>query len=297
MSAALLILPDFALIAAGFVLARVMRLEPAFWAGAEKLTYYVLFPALLFYSNARRPLDLGEASPFLATVLAAIAAGMALGLAGRALFRPSPAVFGAGFQCCFRYNSYMGLALGSRLGADSGLGLMALAIGVAVPVVNVAAVWGLARGNARSVAGEIARNPLVISCVAGIAWGALRLPLPEPVSVMASRLGAAALVTGLLCIGAALSPRVPRDTAGYVTFVLVVKLLALPCVAWVAGRALQLPPEAFRMAVAFAALPTAPAAYILTVRLGGDGRTAAALVTLSVIASLVTLPSWIGAAG
>lgn len=295
MHTVLLILPDFLLIAAGFALARAMRLEPAFWAGAEKLTYFVLFPALLFYSNARRPLDIGTAVPFLATILAAVAAGMALGLAGRAMFRPAPAVFGAAFQCCFRYNSYIGLALGSRLGGDAGLALMALAIGVAVPVVNVAAVWGLARGGAGGVAREIARNPLVISCVAGIAWGVLRLPLPELAAVSLSRLGAAALVVGLLCVGAALSPRLPRDAAGYAAYVLAVKLAVLPCVAWLAGRAAGLGDDAFRMAVVFAALPTAPAAYILTVRLGGDARMAAALVTLSVMASLLTLPLWLAA--
>jgi hypothetical protein len=295
MSAALLILPDFALIAAGFVFARAMRLEPAFWAGAEKLTYFVLFPALLFYSNARRPLDVATALPFLSTILAAVAAGIVLGLAGRALFRPSEAVFGAAFQCHFRYNSYMGLALGSRLGGDDGLGLMALAIGVAVPVVNIAAVWGLARGSAAGVTREIARNPLVISCVLGITWGALRLPLPELAAVTLARLGAAALVLGLLCVGAALAPRLPRDAAGYVGFALAVKLVALPCVAWVVGRAVGLSADAFRMALVFAALPTAPAAYILTVRLGGDARTAAALVTLSVLASLGTLPLWLAA--
>jgi predicted permease len=290
---ALLILPDFALIAAGFVLARAMRLEPTFWAGLEKLTYFVLFPALLFHSNARRPLDLATALPFLGTILAVIAAGMALGLAGRVLFRPSPAVFGAGFQCCFRYNSYMGLALAGRLGGDAGLALMALAIGVAVPIVNVAAVWGLARGGARPIAREIATNPLVVSCVLGIAWGALRLPLPEPAGATLARLGAAALVTGLLCVGAALSPRVPRETAPYVGYVLAVKLLALPGIAWVVAAAIGLSGDALRVAMLFAALPTAPAAYILTVRLGGDARTAAALVALSVIASLLTLPAWL----
>ncbi len=293
---ALLILPDFALIAAGFVLARAMRLEPAFWAGLEKLTYFVLFPALLFYSNARRPLDAGTALPFLATILTVVAAGMVLGLAGRALFRPSPAVFGAGFQCCFRYNSYMGLALAGRLGGDAGLALMALAIGIAVPIVNVAAVWGLARGGSRAMVREIATNPLVLACVIGIAWGGLRLPLPDLAAVTLSRLGAAALVTGLLCVGAALTPRVPRETVGYVGYVLAVKLLALPVVAWFAARAAGLSGDALRVAMVFAALPTAPAAYILTVRLGGDARTAAALVALSVIVGLVTLPAWLALA-
>ena len=57
MSLAFLLLPDFTLILLGLMLFRFTRWEPAFWAGLEKLVYYVLFPSLLFYATARAPLD------------------------------------------------------------------------------------------------------------------------------------------------------------------------------------------------------------------------------------------------
>jgi malonate transporter len=289
-----LILPDIALILAGFVLARLTRWGGEFWAGVEKLTYFVLFPALLFYSNARARIDFGTAGPLLVTVLGAIAAGIVFGLAGK-LFRAPAPTFAAGFQCAFRFNSYIGLALAARLGGDSGIAMMAAIVGVTVPIVNAVSVIALARGRGARVMREIATNPLIVSCVAGIAYGALGLPLPEVVQTVLSRFGAAALVLGLLAVGAAFNPALPQGHRGLIAYLLAVKLLALPAVAWALGRALAVSPESLILAVAFAALPTASAAYILAIRLGGDSRIAATLVSYSVAGSLLTLPLWLAA--
>jgi predicted permease len=296
MSTIALILPDFLLIVAGFVLRRATPLGAELWAGIEKLTYFVLFPALLFYANARARIDLGAAAPMLALVGAALAAGLALGLAGRALFRPPQPVFGAAFQCAFRFNSYIGLALAARLAGEPGIALMALVIGVAVPVVNAASVWALARGRSAHVAREVVTNPLVLSCVLGIAWSAAGLPLPELAQVTLSRMGGAAIVLGLLAVGAALHLAPERAHVPYLGWTVAVKLLALPAVVWALRGSAGLTPVAFTVALLFAALPPAPAAYILAVRLGGDGRTAATLVSYGVAASLVTLPLWLAAA-
>jgi predicted permease len=232
----------------------------------------------------------------LAVVVAALAAGMALGLGGRALFRPPQPVFGAGFQCAFRFNSYIGFALAARLLGDPGVALMAVTIGVAVPIVNVASVWALARGRGTRLAFEIATNPLIVSCVAGIAWGALGLPLPELVQGTLSRMGGAAIVLGLLAVGAALQPRLERSHVPFLVWILAGKLLALPAVVWALHGVAGLTPPAFTIALVFAALPPAATAYILAVRLGGDGRTAATLVSYGLVASLVTLPLWLAAA-
>jgi predicted permease len=77
---------------------------------------------------------------------------------------------------------------------------------------------------------------------------------------------------------------------------LAVKLAALPAVVWMLRGVAGLPPQAFTLALVFAGLPAAPAASMLAVRLGGDGRTAATLLSYGVAASLVTLPLWLSAA-
>jgi len=82
-SNALLMLPDFGTILLGAVLARRFAFQRAFWDGAERLVYYVLFPALLFnsifsakFSLATDALLLGAA---VVTLLSAAAMGSSRG--------------------------------------------------------------------------------------------------------------------------------------------------------------------------------------------------------------------------
>ena len=63
MSDALLLLPDFALIVLGWLICRHTPLNRPVWDGAERLVYYVLFPALLFNAILRYPLAPGSALP------------------------------------------------------------------------------------------------------------------------------------------------------------------------------------------------------------------------------------------
>ncbi|CFN44932.1 transporter [Bordetella pertussis] len=50
------------------------------------------------------------------------------------------------------------------------------------------------------------------------------------------------------------------------------------------------------MLVLFSALPTASAAYVLAMRMGGDGRMVAVLISLGTLASAATIPLWLTAA-
>jgi predicted permease len=85
-------------------------------------------------------------------------------------------------------------------------------------------------------------------------------------------MGGAAIVLGLLAVGAALQAALERAHAPFLGWTLAVKLFALPAVVWALRGVAGLTPPAFTVALVFAALPAAPAAYILAVRLGGDGH-------------------------
>jgi predicted permease len=139
-SAALLLFPDFALILLGIALRRWFEESTDFWAGLERLIYYVLFPALLFMANARARIDFAAAAPMLASGVAATVAGMALAWLARPMFQPPAPTFAGGFQCAFRFNSYLGLALIGQLHGDAGLARMSLMLGIAIPLVNVVAI-------------------------------------------------------------------------------------------------------------------------------------------------------------
>ena len=75
-----ILLPDFMLILFGALLLRVTNWGAEFWAGMEKLIYYVLFPALLFYSTARSPINFGATGQFLQVAMATCLSGIILSL-------------------------------------------------------------------------------------------------------------------------------------------------------------------------------------------------------------------------
>ena len=301
MNIAALLFPDVALIAIGWLLYRYARLPATFWEGAERLVYFVLFPALLFGAIVRNPLSAGESAPMLAAALGAMALGIALGFAAMPVLRPNPTRFASGVQCAFRFNTYITLALAVRIGGTEGLSLAALIVGFVVPAANLAAVFALARNSGAGVARELARNPLVIATLAGLLVKATGAKLPEPIDATLIRLGNAALTLGLLCVGAGLRiegrpPARAAERAGALRLTVwftATKLIAMPLTALLIGRWLALPALPLTIAVMFTSMPTAPAAYVLATRMGGDGRFVAFLITVSTIASLVALPFWL----
>jgi malonate transporter and related proteins len=291
---ALTLLPDFALILLGYALRRWMTLGDHFWTGLEKLVYFVLFPALLFSAITKTPLTFA-AVPLIGTGAAAMAGAMLLALLARPLFPITPLSFASQFQCAFRFNSYIGLAVAAKLHGAAGIAAMGLLAGGMVPFANIAAVGMLARHGETSVWRELAKNPLFLATLVSLGWNLLGLPIPAPVGHFLGRLAEAAIALGLLAVGAALKLRgaLGHDGRGAAGYFLAVKLLAMPLIALLVSRWIGLTGVHFDVVMAFAALPTASSAYILAQRMGGDGARVAWLISASTLLGMVSLPLWL----
>lgn len=292
MSIASLLLPDFTLILLGFILSRVTHWGQAFWSGLEKLVYYVLFPALLFYSTTRTPLDFSTTGKLLQTAMITMAGGIALGWLGKPLFRPGPMLFESGVQTAFRFNSYIALALASRLAGDQGVGLMALIIGFAVPIANMAAVHALTRKDG-GLLREMVKNPMLMSTLCGVLFNLAGLQVPEMLGATLSRLGNASIALGLIMVGAGLRLSGLHEAKGLAAWFTAIKLLAMPALACTVGRWLELPSLQLQTVVLFSALPTASSAYVLAARMGGNGPFVAFLISAGTVLSILTLPMWL----
>ena len=292
MSILSILLPDFLLIVLGFVLYRRAGWGLEFWTGLEKLVYFVLFPSLLFYATSRTPFDFSQSGRLLQTALLTTAAGIALGWLAKPLFKVGPMVFESAVQTAFRFNSYIALAVASRLAGDAGTALMALIIGFAVPICNMAAVHALAHRKG-GLGMALVKNPLLVATISGVLCNLAGLHLPEIANATLSRLGNASIALGLITVGAGLRGSDTARPNGIAAYFIGVKLLALPAIAYFVGRWLQLPPLHLQLAVMICALPTASSAYVLAARMGGDGPFVAWLVSAGTVASAVTLPLWL----
>ena len=292
MKTALLLLPDFALILLGTAIRRWMHLGDHFWNGVEKLVYFILFPALLVNAIVRTRLDLGAALPLLLTAFAAIAGGMLLGLLARPFVRLPELTYASLFQCGYRFNSYIALAVAGMLFGAPGIATMGLIVGAAVPFVNLVSVWMLARHGEVGVWREIMRNPLIWGTAAGFLLNLAGFLPPAPVLAFLGRLADASIALGLIAVGAALRLDGAAGVRGLSLWLVTIKLALLPVLAILVGRAIGLEGLNFQTVVLFAAMPTASSAYILAMRLGGDGHSVAWLISVTTLGSMLTLPFW-----
>ena len=174
--------------------------------------------------------------------------------------------------------------------------LTALAIGVVVPLVNVLAVGALAglgsgaRGGAAGFFRAVLANPLILACVAGAAANVTGLDLPGTLDVVFDLAGKAALLLGLMSVGAALEPsRLVHDVKP-LTVTCLLKLALSPAVTALAALALGVTGLAFKAAVLYAALPVSASAYVLAARMGGDRALMAGALTATTVLAAASLP-------
>ena len=286
--------PIFALIFAGYLLARKGFPSAGFWPAAERLTYFVLFPALLVSSLAEAPVHdphvprLGAAA--VATILFASA-----GLALARCLRPMPAArFGPVLQGVVRFNTYLALAVLALIAGSEGIGRAAVYLAVSVPLVNVLAIIALSGGSAArapvALLRNVAANPLVLACLAGFALALSGIGLPFSTGAFLKLLGQASLPLGLLCVGAALRPETLRADLPGLFATGAARLLFMPLLAVTSSWLFGLSGVEMLVLVVFSAVPTAPTAYVLTRQMNCDGAFMAGIVTFQTLAVVFTLP-------
>jgi len=293
-----LLFPDFSLILCGFLVCRYTALNRTVWQQVESLVYYFLFPVLLFHSIVKSPLDLGAASSL-------IAAGMTMGIVGISLSYSLPFLpwigkhidtreHAASAQVAFRFNSFIALAIAERLAGPPGLLLIAVLIGVCVPLFNVGAVWPMARHAKRGFLGELARNPLIIGTASGLCANLLGGSIPDWLEPTVTRIGAASLALGLMAAGAGLQIGQLARAKTLAASVLAIRHLILPIVAWILSKIFGLTALQTTILLTFSALPTASSCYVLAARMGYNGPYVAGLVTLSTLLGMFSLPFALG---
>ena len=298
MNYAQLLFPDFSLIVCGYLVCRYTALNRTVWEQVESLVYFFLFPVLLFHSIVRSPLDLVAASSL-------ISAGLLMGVAGIAMAYSLPYLpwlgtridksdHAASAQVAFRFNSFIGLALAERLAGPEGLMMIAVLIGVCVPLFNVAAVWPMARHAQSGFLRELLRNPLIIATATGLAANLMGFTMPVWLEPAVTRIGAASLPLGLMAAGAGMQLGHLSQAKILAVALLSIRHLVLPIVALGLSKLFNLSAPQTTILLAFSALPTASSAYVLAARMGYNGGFVAGLVTMSTLLGVLSLPFALG---
>lgn len=289
----LALFPLVALIASGYLFKKYHFLSQDFWAGAEKLNYYILFPALLFNTLSTTKVDFQSLSTAIFAMFFVVLLVTAFMYVLRMFWNIQPARFGVHVQSLVRFNTYIGLALVASLFQKEGMAILVILLALCIPLVNVISVLALTSKEQMAVKPvliALLKNPLIASCIVGGVVNFFNIPIWDGLSGLIKLFSASSLPLGLLCVGAALQfMQMKKDIVVLVadTFA---RLLAVPALAFAVCTWLGLPSLQTQILVVFFALPTASAAYILTKVLGGDSQLMAAVISFQTLCAAVTLP-------
>lgn len=293
--------PVFMVIACGWGVRAAGFVLPLHWEGFERVTYYVLIPALVLTTLATADLrDVPIFNVGAMLLLPTVAIGASLFLV-RDTLRSRLGIGGPAFtsvlQGAVRWNSFVAVALAGAFYGKGGGALAAVAFAVLIPIANVMSAYALARHGEHSKPLEwtalvvaLAKNPFIWSTFAGIGVAALGLPVPRTIAVFGDVVGRAALAAGLLLVGAGLDLANIRRPGAAMWVAIGLKLVAAPLLALAIGWSLGLAGPALAVPMICASVPTAAASYILARQNGGDAPLMASIITVQTIAAALTMP-------
>ena len=133
------IIPIMIIIILGFILRRTKFLPEETWPGIEKLTYFVLFPALLIRTLGKQSL-IGVPWPsMLLIVVGTIMTSAVLLIILRKTLSKNNATFTSIFQGGIRFNTYITLAIAQSLYGEMRLAMGSVAAGFMIVLINLCA--------------------------------------------------------------------------------------------------------------------------------------------------------------
>ena len=294
------LVPVFVLILLGYLFRRWHFPGGDFWPQAERFTYYVLFPAMLIFKLGQAQMPASAYGDILILIVAMLAAMTLLLIALQWLWRWPGPVFSSVFQGGIRFNSYVALATAGMLLGDDGLSLIAIAVAVKVPLLNLlcslmfSVVAGQGAVKLKPVFKAVVSNPLIIGSVVGMFWSYFQIGFHPLVAGILEPLSDLALPLGLMTVGAGLQLKALRGASMPFLVSSMAKLVGFPLLT--AGLALLLGLEGMmvQVAILLAALPTATSSYILARQLGGDAPLMAGIISGQTLLAMVTIPLLLG---
>ena len=318
------VMPVVLLLAAGRLFARYVGFSEAQANAVSKLAYWVFLPALLFRDVCRShatKMFYGRMTLGVAVVLVLMA--LIAYQYGRWARLP-PRRHGVVAQGASRSNMlFVGLPImlyyaTSRVAAGTNTAdlqaamadatvLVAIALSVAVPLMNIVSVFLLAlphhgtqqaQTSPAQLVKSVATNPLVLASLLG--YLVRELPGQEawlaPTSIFGRTLdlaGQGALPAALIAIGASLDPTRALANWRHTAPVAFMKLVLMPAIALPLMLLMDVSGLPLAVGLILLACPTAASSQPMAVEMGGDEALASDIVAVTTFLSPFTLVGWL----
>jgi predicted permease len=295
--------PVFLVILLGFGSRRMGFLPDIFISSANRLVYFIAIPILVYDEISKgsfsQSFDMYQIS---GTFIAVGAVGGAAYLMAKVL-RVTPGGAATFIQTSFHGNlGYVGLAVVFYAMGPEGRGAASVLAGFLILFQNVFAIGiytfvgsGGQHMDMRAM-GKFLGNPIILATLLGLFSSAAAVRVPLFLQNSFGIVGDMALPLALLIIGGSLKAA-PGRRIQLVAFSTVFKLLMLPLTGLIIFRAMGVSSTQAVTAIILLASPSATVTYVMASEMGGKPDLAAAAVTISTMASIVTYTLWIAVVG
>ncbi|SDR41813.1 hypothetical protein SAMN05443245_5760 [Paraburkholderia fungorum] len=297
-----ILLPVFGLILAGFACRRSGVLGPNSASELNRFVVWLALPALLFDTMAHATWQQLYQPAFVAAFSIGCVVVFALILAarlisGRHLADASVDAIAASYP----NTGYIGFPLGLIAFGPASLTPSTIATIIVACVLFALAIVLIEIGLQTErrphklglkVLASLARNPLIVSPIAGVLFASLHVALPASAETFLKLLMGAASPCALVSLGLFLAEKRPAEPgAGGISLLLTgVKLVVQPALTWwLAARVFGLPSTMVEMAVVLAALPTGTGPFMLAEFYRREAHITSRVILLSTIGSVITI--------
>jgi len=290
--------PVFALLLMGHLLKRFGLTNEAFLNTSDRLIYFIFFPMLLFWKIGGAETGGGISWDLCLVGIIAIGVIYLVSAVAMKVFKVSAFKAGTFSQSCYRFNTYIGMAIVYNALGDEGVKHFGILIGFVIPFINVLAVSTLIwysgeqitlKKRVRVTLREIVTNPLIIGCLTGLFYARFINTFPVFLDNAFSLSAAIALPLALLSIGGSLTMKSLEGNLRLSTVAAVIKLLLLPVVGYVLLGLFEVTGAPFKVGMIYFTLPASASIYVLSAQLNSDTELASATIVLSTILSFFSL--------
>ncbi len=290
--------PVFFLLVVGVILKRYHLTEDTFLKTSDRLVYYIFFPVLLFWKIGGAQSSGGMEMNLCLSALCTVPIMFILSIVAVRVLKASDYKAGSFSQACYRFNTYIGMAIVINALGDEGVRYFGIMISLVIPVINMLAVstlnWfsgtGFAIRERFWIMGKaLISNPLILACLAGILYANSINRFPLFLENTFQLMTSVSLPLALLSIGGTLSFNGLKDHIKLSLISSLFKLCLLPVIGYFLLKSFQVSGTPFTVGMIYFSLPTATSIYVLSSQLNSDTELASASIVVSTVLSFFSL--------
>ena len=294
--------PVFLVIVIGYVLNRMGMFNEGFISAANKFTFKVCLPIMIFADMATSDLSKGFDGKLVVFSGVITTIMFALIWIGARIFIKDKSIIGAFVQASYRSSvAVMGFAF--MMNIYGHIGFMPMIIIGCVPLYNIYAVLVLTfeapdaqndtdkKNKLKKAFIGIIKNPIILGIVFGVLGSVIHIYdyIPVMLSKTLDNISVITTPLSLLVIGASFEGKAAIAKIKPTIASCIIKLIVLPCVFVTAAVLFGFRGEALLALVIMLGSPTTPSCYIMAKNMNNDGVLTSSVIAATTLVSSVTL--------